>query len=199
MLAGKLYNAGDAELLALRRHAKMLLRRLDNAESEQREAILRELFGARGQDCCMEPGIYVDYGCNTYLGDAVYLNCDCVILDVARVEIGDRAAIGPRVCLCTATHPIDPGVRGRGLEVGKPSRLGAGVWRGENVTGNPGVTIGDGCVIGAGSVVTKDIPDNVCAAGNPCRVIREITDADKPYYFKDRKFDEEAWAKINEK
>ena len=100
MLAGKLYNAGDAELLALRRHAKMLLRRLDNAESGQREAILRELFGALGQDCCIEPGLYVDYGCNTYLGDTVYLNCDCVILDVARVEIGDRAAIGPCISQC---------------------------------------------------------------------------------------------------
>lgn len=179
MLAGKLYNAGDADLLALRRHAKMLLRRLDNAESEQREAILRELFGAFGQDCCIEPGLYVDYGCNTYLGDTVYLNCDCVILDVARVEIGDRAAIGPCVCLCTATHPIDPGVRGRGLELGKPIRLGADVWLGANVTVNPGVTIGDGAVIGSGSVVTRDIPARVIAAGNPCRVLREIGEEDR--------------------
>ena len=107
--------------------------------------------------------------------------------------------MAPNVAIYTAGHPIHPDTRNSGFEYGKEVTIGDNVWLGGNTVVCPGVHIGNNVVIGAGSVVTKDIPDNVCAAGNPCRVIREITDADKPYYFKDRKFDEEAWAKINEK
>ena len=193
MLSGLLYSAADPELTALRARAKRLLRQLDAAEPDRREPLLRELLGAMGQNCCIEPGLYVDYGGNISLGDNVYINCGCVILDVARVEIGSRTAIGPRVCICTAAHPLDPDVRGRGLEYAKPIRIGADVWLGANVTLNPGVTIGDGAVIGSGAVVTHDIPPRVVAVGTPCRVLRQLSADDRAFweqqeraYFADR-------------
>ena len=179
MLAGKLYSAGDEELRALQRRARTLTKQYNEAEPEEREAILRELLGAAGRSCRMEAPIRMDYGCNTYIGDRFYANFDCTILDVARVEIGTNVMFGPRVCICTATHPLDRGVRSRGLELGKPIRIGDDVWIGANVTINPGVTIGDGAVIGSGSVVTRDIPGNVLAAGVPCRVIRELGEEDR--------------------
>ena len=126
-------------------------------------------------------------------------NTHCVMLDVGKITIGDNVMFGPNVGIYTAGHPIHPESRNSAFEYGIPVTIGDNVWIGGSCCVLPGVKIGNNVVIGAGSVVTKDIPDNVCAAGNPCRVIREITDADKPYYFKDRKFDEEAWAKINEK
>lgn len=146
-----------------------------------------------------EPPFHCEYGSHIEVGENFYANTHCVMLDVGKITIGDNVMFGPNVGIYTAGHPIHPESRNSAFEYGIPVTIGDNVWIGGSCCVLPGVKIGNNVVIGAGSVVTKDIPDNVCAAGNPCCVIREITDADKPYYFKDRKFDEEAWAKINEK
>ena len=145
-----------------------------------------------------EPPFHCEYGKHIEVGKNFYANINCVMLDVGKITIGDNVMFGPNVSIYTAGHPIHPESRNSAYEYGIPVTIGDNVWIGGNCVVLPGVKIGNNAVIGAGSVVTKDIPDNVCAAGNPCRVIREITDDDKPYYFKDRKFDDEAWQKINE-
>lgn len=146
-----------------------------------------------------EPPFHCEYGMHIELGEGFYANAGCVMLDVAKIVIGDNVMFGPNVSLYTAGHPIHPDSRNSGYEYGIPIRIGDNVWIGGSCVVLPGVTIGNNAVIGAGSVVTRDIPDNVCAAGNPCRVIRRITEEDRPYYFKDRKFDDEAWEIINKK
>lgn len=146
-----------------------------------------------------EPPFHCEYGSHIEIGEGFYANTGCVMLDVGRITIGDNVLFGPNVSLYTAGHPIHPESRKSGYEYGIPIKIGDNVWIGGSCVVLPGVTIGNNVVIGAGSVVTKDIPDNVCAAGNPCRVIREITEADRPYYYKDRKFDDEVWEKINKK
>ena len=182
MLAGALYFAGDEELTAARRRAKMLTRNYNATtedETARREELLRALLGSAGGRIWIEPPFRVDYGSNVTVGTDFYANYDCLILDVAPVTIGDRVMFGPRVCICTAAHPIDAAVRSRGLEYGKPITIGDDVWLGANVTVNPGVTIGSGTVIGSGSVVTRNIPAGVVAAGNPCRVLRTIGEEDR--------------------
>lgn len=144
-----------------------------------------------------EPPFHCEYGSHIEIGEGFYANTGCVMLDVGRITIGDNVLFGPNVSLYTAGHPIHPESRKSGYEYGIPIKIGDNVWIGGSCVILPGVTIGNNVVIGAGSVVTKDIPDNVCAAGNPCRVIREITEEDRPYYYKDRKFDDEVWEKIN--
>lgn len=144
-----------------------------------------------------EPPFHCEYGSHIEIGEGFYANTGCVMLDVGRITIGDNVLFGPNVSLYTAGHPIHPESRKSGYEYGIPIKIGDNVWIGGSCVVLPGVTIGNNVVIGAGSVVTKDIPDNVCAAGNPCRVIREITEEDRPYYYKDRKFDDEVWEKIN--
>lgn len=144
-----------------------------------------------------EPPFHCEYGSHIEVGENFYANVNCIMLDVGKITIGDNVLFGPNVSIYTAGHPIHPESRNSGYEYGIPVTIGSNVWIGGSCVILPGVSIGNNVVIGAGSVVTKDIPDNVCAAGNPCRVIREITDADRPFYFKDRRFDDEAWAKIN--
>lgn len=144
-----------------------------------------------------EPPFHCEYGNHIEVGENFYANVNCIMLDVGKITIGDNVLFGPNVSIYTAGHPIHPKSRNSGYEYGIPVTIGSNVWIGGSCVILPGVSIGNNVVIGAGSVVTKDIPDNVCAAGNPCRVIREITDADRPFYFKDRRFDDEAWAKIN--
>ncbi|HIY01246.1 MAG TPA: sugar O-acetyltransferase [Candidatus Blautia faecipullorum] len=144
-----------------------------------------------------EPPFHCEYGSHIEIGEGFYANTGCVMLDVGRITIGDNVLFGPNVSLYTAGHPIHPESRKSGYEYGIPIKIGDNVWIGGSCVILPGVTIGNNVVIGAGSVVTKDIPDNVCAAGNPCRVIREITEEDRLYYYKDRKFDDEVWEKIN--
>ena len=144
-----------------------------------------------------EPPFHCEYGNHIEVGENFYANVKCIMLDVGKITIGDNVLFGPNVSIYTAGHPIHPESRNSGYEYGIPVTIGSNVWIGGSCVILPGVSIGNNVVIGAGSVVTKDIPDNVCAAGNPCRVIREITDADRPFYFKDRRFDDEAWAKIN--
>ena len=144
-----------------------------------------------------EPPFHCEYGNHIEVGENFYANVNCIMLDVGKITIGDNVLFGPNVSIYTARHPIHPESRNSGYEYGIPVTIGSNVWIGGSCVILPGVSIGNNVVIGAGSVVTKDIPDNVCAAGNPCRVIREITDADRPFYFKDRRFDDEVWAKIN--
>ena len=179
MITGELYRASDPELVAARLRAQELLARYNAsapADSSQRDAVLRELFGAIGDGATVMPRFSCDYGFNIRTGRNLFVNYDCVFLDVAPIEIGDDVQIAPAVQLYTATHPLDPAMRRSGLEGGRPIRIGDNVWIGGGAIVLPGVTIGDDAVIGAGSVVTRDVPDAVFAAGNPCRVIREITE-----------------------
>ncbi|MDD5945917.1 MAG: sugar O-acetyltransferase [Clostridia bacterium] len=185
MLSGQLYFSGDKELSEERKRTKKLTRLYNNTteeELEYRTELLSELFGSLGKNAWIEPDFHCDYGYNISIGNNFYANYGCIILDVCSVNIGDNVFFAPRVSLFTATHPIDAEVRNSGLEYGKPITIGNSVWIGGGTVINPGVSIGDGTVIGSGSVVTKDMPSNVIAAGNPCRVIREIIDKDKQYW-----------------
>ena len=152
-----------------------------------------------GKNVYFEPPFHCEYGSHIELGENFYANTGCIMLDVAKITIGKNVLFGPNVSIYTAGHPIHPESRNSGYEYGIAVTLGDNVWIGGSCVILPGVKIGNNVVIGAGSVVTKDIPDNVCAAGNPCRVIREITEADRPFYYKDRRFDEEVWEIINRK
>lgn len=177
MLAGELYSAADPELVAARRRARRLLdqfnRSLDTSP-EDREPILRHLLGALGEGVWIEPPFFCDYGGNITLGDRVFFNFNCVVLDPAAVTIGSDVLFGPNVQIYTATHPLDHAVRRAGLEAAKPIRIGSDIWVGGGAIICPGVTIGDRSAIGAGSVVTRDVPAGVFAAGNPCRVVRSL-------------------------
>jgi maltose O-acetyltransferase len=170
MLAGEPYEPGDPGLVAKRARARLLARRFSSGEG----VVLADLLGAVGSDVEIVPPFFCDYGVNTYLGSRVFLNTNCVILDCARVEIGDDVQIGPGVHLYAATHPLDPEVRRSGLETAAPVTIGSDVWLGGGTIVCPGVTIGAGTTIGAGSIVVRDVPPGVVAAGNPCRVIRTI-------------------------
>lgn len=177
MLAGELYVATDPELVRARDGARRATRRfaeLDPADVEPRAAILRELLGSFGPGAYVEPPLFVDYGAHLHLGARAYLNTGCVLLDCARIDIGDDAFLGPGVHVYTATHPLDPEERARGPELARPVRIGAKAWIGGAVVIVPGVSIGEGATIGAGSVVTRDVPPRCVAAGNPCRVIRTL-------------------------
>jgi maltose O-acetyltransferase len=175
MVAGELYAPQDPELVRLRAEARRILRLYNaSAEGSERNALLEELLGYRPEGLWIEPPFYCDYGRNIELGRNVYLNFDCVVLDVAPVTIGDHVMLGPAVQIYTATHPMDPAERKSGRELAKPVRIGSDVWVGGGAVINPGVTIGEGAVIGSGSVVTRDVPGRVVAAGNPCRVIRPL-------------------------
>jgi maltose O-acetyltransferase len=179
MLRGELYDAVDPELVELRARARDLCQDL-NASRERdevtRRRILIELFGEGGDSVWMQPPFYCDYGANIRLGQRVYFNFNCVVLDVCQVTIGDFTLFGPAVQIYTATHPLDAALR-RKQESGRPVAIGADVWVGGGAVICPGVTIGARSVIGAGSVVTRDVPAGVLAAGNPCRVIRPIEEA----------------------
>ena len=185
MLAGMPYMALDAELreemlgckLRLAKFNSLLMDRLD-----ERLQILHEIVGSSGDSIYVEPPFYCDYGKNIHIGNNFYANYNLHILDCARVNIGDNVFIGPMCGIYTACHPIDAEVRATGLEYAKEVSIGSNVWIGGSVTINPGVSIGDNVVIGSGSVVTKDIPSGSVAAGNPCRVIRKITEKDSEYW-----------------
>ncbi|RZK63133.1 MAG: sugar O-acetyltransferase [Hymenobacter sp.] len=177
MLAGELYNAQDPQLLAERLRAQALVQALNAAPADQpaeRARLLRTLLPHAGPEPGVTPPFYCDYGTNITLGDQVFFNFNCTILDVAAVTIGRRTLFGPGVQVYTATHPLDYQERASGLEYAKPIVVGEDVWVGGGAILCPGVSIGDRTVIGAGSVVTKDLPADVLAAGNPCRVIRVL-------------------------
>ena len=178
MLDGELYNALDAELVAARARARDLCWALNatlEAQEEERRRILRELIGRGGDSVWIQPPFYCDYGTNIELGERVYFNFNCVVLDVCTMSIGDFTLFGPAVQILTPLHPLNAQLR-RKEEYGKPITIGSDVWVGGGALILPGVRIGSRAVIGAGSVVTRDIPDGMFAAGNPCRVIREITE-----------------------
>lgn len=150
-----------------------------------------------GENVYFEPPFHCEYGKHIKVGENFYANIGCIMLDVAQITIGKNVLFGPNVSIYTAGHPIHYESRMSGYEYGVPVAIGDNVWIGGNCVILPGVKIGSNTVIGAGSIVTKEIPDNVLAAGNPCKVIREITTEDKAYYFKNKKFDDEVWKKIN--
>jgi maltose O-acetyltransferase len=178
MLAGELYDPLDPELVAARDRARDLCQELNatrEAQQQERRRIVSQLFGAGGESVWLQPPFYCDYGSNIRLGERVFFNFNCIILDVCEVQIGDYTLFGPAVQIYTATHPMNAELR-RKQEFAKPIVIGSDVWVGGGAIICPGVRIGSKTVIGAGSVVTRDIPDGVFAAGNPCRVIREITD-----------------------
>ena len=177
MLAGELYDASDPELVLARRRARDLLRTFNNSRDEDYDArrqILGELLGAVGEGVWIEPPFSCDYGRNIALGDRVYFNFNCVVLDCAAVTIGSDVFFGPGVQVYAATHPTDHAVRRSGLELARPIVVESDVWVGGGAILCPGVRIGARSVIGAGSVVTRDVPEGVVAVGNPCRVIRPI-------------------------
>ncbi|NMB29873.1 MAG: sugar O-acetyltransferase [Clostridiales bacterium] len=188
MLAGKLYHAGD-ELAKELRRTKCKIHEINNMHPDQiqpREKAFRELFHSIGGNFNIESPFFCDYGENITIGENFYANHNCIILDCAKVTIGDNVLFGPSVSVFTAGHPVDTDLRLKGLEYAFPITIGNNVWIGGGTIINPGITIGDGAVIGAGSIVTKDIPPNVIAVGNPCKVLREINEDDKVRYFKDR-------------
>jgi len=178
MLAGELYDPLDAELVLARERARDLCQALNatrEGEQEERRRVLRALLPAGGDSVWMQPPFFCDYGGKIELGERVFFNFNCVVLDVCPVRIGSFTLFGPGVQILTPLHPLDPELRRR-QEFGKPITIGSDVWVGGGALILAGVTIGSRAVIGAGSVVTRDIPDAVFAAGNPCRVIRPITD-----------------------
>ncbi|HEY3742996.1 MAG TPA: sugar O-acetyltransferase [Bryobacteraceae bacterium] len=176
MLAGELYDALDPDLVASRNRARDLCQTLNatrESDQEVRRDLLNQLFGKGGDTVWMQPPFYCDYGWNIELGERVFFNFNCIVLDVCRVRIGDFTLFGPGVQILTPVHPLEAELR-RHQEYGKPIDIGSDVWVGGGALILPGVRIGSKTVIGAGSVVTRDIPGGVFAAGNPCRVIREI-------------------------
>lgn len=178
MLAGELYNAADPELTGMRRRARHLLARFNRSGADDmplRESLLRRLFHRVGAKIEIEPPFYCDYGSNISLGENIFMNFNCVVLDVCHVTIGDNVQFAPSVQIYAATHPIPAADRIKGPELGAPVTIGHNCWLGGGVIVLPGVTIGDNTTIGAGSVVTRNIPANVVAAGNPCRILRELS------------------------
>ncbi len=177
MLAGEYYQSFTDELFEMRQTAKDLLyefNHLPPRSVDERDALIKKLLGKTGKKFFFEPPFRCDYGCFISIGENFYSNFNLVVLDCAAVTIGDDVMIGPNVAIYTATHPVDAKERIDGWEYSKAITIGNGVWIGGNAVINPGVTIGNHSVIGAGSVVTKDIPANCVAAGNPCKVIREL-------------------------
>ena len=193
MHTGELYLPGDPEILSWQ------MQRLDRlydynmtrpTEGEKREALLREMLAEVGEGCYIEPPFHTNLGgAHVHFGKYVYANFNLTCVDDTHIYVGDCTMFGPNVTLATAGHPILPELREKGLQFNMPIRIGRNCWLGAGVIVLPGVTIGDNVVVGAGSVVTKDLPDNVVAVGTPCRVLREVNEHDREYYFKGRKMD----------
>lgn len=188
MESGKLFYAGDPELVQAKLRCKELLYDFNHARPSQAGemlALLGQLLGAMGEGCWIEPPLYVNWGSRIALGDHVYANTGLTVIDDTFVTIGSHVMLGPRVTISAASHPVDPELRRQAYQYDLPVVLEENVWVGAGVTILPGVTIGKNSVIGAGSVVDRDIPPDVVAAGVPCRVLREIGPRDREYYHKD--------------
>lgn len=160
------------------------------SELKKRDEIIRKVFASVGENCYIEPPLNANWGCNTHVGKNFYANFNLTLVDDADVYIGDYVMIAPNVVIATGTHPINPDLREKNYQYNVPVHIGNRVWIGAGSIILPGVSIGDDSVIGAGSVVTKDIPSGVVAYGNPCKVVRKISERDKIYYYKDRKIEE---------
>lgn len=188
----------DETVMEEQKKTRKILRELntvDPSDFERIGGIVEQLLG-KSHKAFINPPFYCDYGFHIEVGESFFANYNCTIIDVAKVKIGDNCQLAPNVSIYTAGHPVHPDSRNSLYEYGIGVTIGDNVWIGGNTVILPGVHIGSNTVIGAGSVVTKDIPDWVIAAGNPCRVIRKITEDDRRYYYKDREFDEEAWEHI---
>lgn len=193
MHTGELYLPGDEEIM---RHQLKRLDRLYDfnmtrpTELKKREEMLREMFAEIGDDCYIEPPFHSNFGGeHVHFGNHVYANFGLTLVDDTHIYVGDNTMFGPHVTVATAGHPIDPTLRAKEYQYNMPIHIGKNCWIGAGALILPGVTIGDNTVIGAGSVVTKDIPSSVVAVGTPCRVMREVGERDKEYYFKNRKID----------
>ena len=191
--SGELYLPTDPEILRQQVIWQDLVdeyNRIPRTQMDKREAMLPQMFARVGEGCYIESPFHANMGGHhVSLGKNVYANYNLTLVDDTFIEIGDYTMLGPNVTLATAGHPIDPELRSRGLQFNMPIRIGKRCWLGAGVIVMPGVTIGDDTVIGAGSVVTKDIPSGVVAVGNPCRVLREVGDRDREFYYKDRRID----------
>jgi len=189
MLEGLLYDASDKKLTAMRKKARALSYTYNHTKPhnlKKRGNLLKKMLGSLGEHVKIHPPFYVDYGVHVTLGNHVYMNYGCVFLDVNQITIGHHVMLGPNVSIYTAGHPIDQKIRDEGLEYGYSVTIKDHCWIGGATIINPGVTIGEGSIIGSGSVVTKDIPPYVVAAGNPCKVIREITVSDTKFWEKEK-------------
>ncbi|QPB41578.1 sugar O-acetyltransferase [Rodentibacter haemolyticus] len=185
MMAGLAHLPAKKELKDLRRRAREILfefNRTSPNDDEKQNALLRKLFGQADETTSINAPFHCDYGVNIKVGKNFFANYHCVILDNGGITIGDNVMFAPNVSLYTVGHPLDADLRNEGWEQTKPITIGDNVWIGGNVVILPGVTIGDNAVVGAGSVVAKDLPSNVLALGNPCRVVREITEQDRTHY-----------------
>ena len=197
MHTGELYLPGDEEIAAAQ--LKCLDRLYDYnmtrpTEAEKRTKMLEEMFGDIGEGCCIEPPFHANWGgAHCHFGKNIYANFNLTLVDDTHIYVGDYTMFGPNVVVASAGHPILPSLREKAYQYNFPVRIGKNCWIGAGVVIVPGVTIGAGTVIGAGSVVTKDIPANVVAVGNPCRILREISDHDREFYFKDRRID---WSEV---
>ena len=192
MQSGKLYFCTDEEIAKEQLECLEILYDYNHtrpSESQKREQILKNLLAEIGENCYIEPPLHANWGKYTHFGNNVYANFNLTLVDDTDIFVGDNVMFGPNVIIATAGHPVDPPLREKVAQFNSPVRIGKNVWIGAGAIVLPGVTIGDHSVIGAGSVVTKDIPPNVVAVGNPCRVLREINDRDKEYYYKDLKID----------
>lgn len=185
----------DGAIFEEQKKCRKILQKLntvDRSDFDEIGKLVKELFG-KSDGAFLNPPFYCDYGFHIEVGKNFFANYNCMIIDVAKVKIGDNCQMAPNVAIYTAGHPVHPDSRNTAYEYGIEVTIGDNVWLGGNTVIVPGVHIGSNTVIGAGSVVTKDIPDWVIAAGNPCKVIRRITEEDRKFYFRDREFDTEAW------
>lgn len=193
MEAGLIYDPIDEDILKEQISYKQAIYEFNNltpAEDYKKEALMKEMFGSVGEGCYIETPFRANWGGkHVFLGDYVYANFNLTLVDDANIYIGDHVMIGPNVTIATANHPIDPELRARGLQYNREVHIGKNAWIGANTLIVPGVTIGENTVIGGGSVVTKDIPAGVVAMGSPCKVLREIGEHDKEYYFREEKID----------
>lgn len=189
----------DKAMFEEQKVTRRLIQNFNNADRSDFDTLAKmakEFLGKSGENLFINPPFFCDYGKHIEVGDNFFANYNCTIIDVAKVKIGNNVMLAPNVAIYTAGHPIHPESRNSLYEYGIGVTIGNNVWIGGNVVITPGINIGDNVVIDAGSVVTHDIPDNVVAVGNPCRVMRHITDEDKKFYYKDKVFDQGAWRNI---
>ena len=188
--SGELYSCIDPELQQRQQECLEVLYDYNHSRpgvTKRRVELLNKLLANMGENCYIEPPLHANWGCHTHLGNNVYANFNLTLVDDTDIYIGDSVMLGPNVVLATAGHPVDPELRRLVYQFNQPIHIGNNVWLGAGVIVLPGVTIGDNSVVGAGSVLTKDIPANVVAVGNPCRILREINEHDREYYWRDFK------------
>lgn len=193
MHTGELYLPGDKEILA---EQAVCLERLYEfnmtrpSESDKRQKMLREMFAEIGENCYIEPPFHANWGGrHVHFGKNIYANFNLTLVDDTHIYVGDHTMFGPNVTVASAGHPILPELREKAYQYNAPVHIGKNCWIGAGVVIVPGITVGDNVVIGAGSIVTKNLPDNVVAVGNPCRILRSVDERDREYYFKNRKID----------